>query len=264
MSDNPTWNWARWPYPAQGSPLVQGGVSGLPCDGWALHFSIKQREDFTIGNRTANSSIRIWVPLHCHSKLRWLFSWFTLLNWMSQFLIQSKSHDKKCLVKVEVPTRGPHTLSSDNILGPKQTLQKDHRCFVPSAATTSIHESSKSNLHFQWSVVEEHLLPMMICSLTNSQDSQGHNGNPQAQNTKLKEQIMSWHNFMWMYCEMTFDVLCINVTSLMIVTSFEVQNNSHLWCQVAGSEIPWIICHLYSAEFSLLKPANSSVSNSLS
>ena len=108
-----------------------------------LIFSVKEREDFTIGNRTANSSIWIWVPLHCHSKLRWLFSRFTLLNWMSQSLIQSNSHDENSLVKLEVPTRGPHTLSSDNFLGPEQTLRKDHRCFVPSAATKSIHKSSE-------------------------------------------------------------------------------------------------------------------------
>jgi hypothetical protein len=213
MSDNPTWNWARWPYPAQGSPLVQGGVSGLPCDGWALHFSVKQREDFTIGNQTANSSIRIWVPLHCHSKLRWLFSWFTLLNWMSHFLIQSKSHDKKFLVKLEVPTRGPHTLSSDNFfsLDRSKLFERITGVSYSVLQQQAFTNLVKSNLHFQWSVVEEHLLPMMICSLTNLQDSQGHNGNPQAQNTKLKEQIVSWHNFMWTYCEMTFDRFCASM-----------------------------------------------------
>ena len=51
--------------PCSRIPLVQGGfIAYLAVVGsW---FSIKYIEDFIAGNRTANHSVQIWVPLHCH------------------------------------------------------------------------------------------------------------------------------------------------------------------------------------------------------
>lgn len=91
-----------------------------------------------------------------------------VVNWMRIFPIQS--HDENLLVKLEVPTHIPEVVTIS--LDQSKLFKRTTGVSYPVLQQQAFKNLVKSNMDLQWSVVKKHLLPMMICSSTNSRAGQ--------------------------------------------------------------------------------------------